>query len=90
MLRQMRRNAKSWVVKVVFFVIIVVFSFWGIGSMTANKRNIIATVNGTTISFNEYNDAYDRLVQRYLDQRRRQDLARGLRQRNSRSATGHP
>ncbi|MBW1645412.1 MAG: SurA N-terminal domain-containing protein [Deltaproteobacteria bacterium] len=68
MLRQMRRNAKSWVVKVVFFVIIVVFSFWGIGSMTANKRNVIATVNGTTISFNEYNDAYDRLVQRYQRQ----------------------
>ncbi len=65
MLRQMRRNAKSWVVKVVFFVIIVVFSFWGIGSMTANKRNVVATVNGAAISFNDYNDAYERLLQRY-------------------------
>ena len=72
MLRQMRRNAKSWVVKVVFFVIIVVFSFWGIGSMKANKANVIATVNGATISFNDFNDAYERLLQRYQRQYKRQ------------------
>jgi peptidyl-prolyl cis-trans isomerase D len=64
----MRKNVKSWIVKLAFFVIIVVFSFWGVGSMTAKKRNVVATVNGSAITTKDFSDAYDRLLQRYQQQ----------------------
>ncbi len=64
----MRKNVKSWIVKLAFFVIIVVFSFWGVGSMTAKKRNVVATVNGSVITAKDFSDAYDRLLQRYQQQ----------------------
>jgi len=64
----MRKNVKSWVVKLAFFVIILVFSFWGVGSMTAKKRNVVATVNGSAITAKDFSEAYDRLRQRYQRQ----------------------
>jgi len=72
MLRYMRKNVKSWIVKLAFFVIIVVFSFWGVGSMTAKKRNVVATVNGSAITTKDFSDAYDRLLQRYQQQYKNQ------------------
>ncbi|MBN2333263.1 MAG: SurA N-terminal domain-containing protein [Deltaproteobacteria bacterium] len=68
MLRYMRRNAKSWIVKLVFFVIIVVFCFWGVGSMKTKKQNMVASVNGSVITHNDFGKAYQRLVQRYQEQ----------------------
>ena len=68
MLRYMRKNVKSWIVKLAFFVIILVFSFWGVGSMTAKKRNVVATVNGSAITSRDFSEAYDRLLQRYQQQ----------------------
>ncbi|MEA2109658.1 MAG: SurA N-terminal domain-containing protein [Pseudomonadota bacterium] len=68
MLRYMRKNVKSWIVKLAFFVIILVFSFWGVGSMTAKKRNVVATVNGSAIIAKDFSAAYDRLLQRYQQQ----------------------
>lgn len=64
----MRKNVKSWIVKLAFFVIILVFSFWGVGSMTAKKRNVVATVNGSAITAKDFSDAYDRLLQRFKQQ----------------------
>ncbi len=64
----MRKNVKSWIVKLAFFVIIVVFSFWGVGSMTAKKRNVVATVNGSAITAKDFSEAYGRLLQRYQQQ----------------------
>jgi len=64
----MRKNVKSWIVKLAFFVIILVFSFWGVGSMTAKKRNVVATVNGSAITAKSFSEAYDRLLQRYQQQ----------------------
>ena len=68
MLRYMRKNVNSWIVKLAFFVIILVFSFWGVGSMTARKRNVVATVNGSAITAKDFSQAYDRLRQRYQQQ----------------------
>ena len=68
MLRYMRKNVKSWIVKLAFFVIILVFSFWGVGSMTAKKRNVVATVNGSAIKAKDFSEAYERLRQRYQQQ----------------------
>jgi peptidyl-prolyl cis-trans isomerase D len=64
----MRKNVKSWIVKLAFFVIILVFSFWGVGSMTAKKRNVVAKVNGSAIKAKDFSEAYDRLRQRYQQQ----------------------
>ena len=72
MLRYMRKNVKSWIVKLAFFVIILVFSFWGVGSMTAKKRNVVATVNGSAITTKSLSEAYDRLLQRYQQQYKEQ------------------
>ncbi|NPA25235.1 MAG: hypothetical protein GXO34_05370 [Deltaproteobacteria bacterium] len=70
MLRMMRRNAKSWVVKFVFAVIIVVFSFWGVGSMKARKMTVAATVDGKIIERRELDKAFRNLWQKYQQQSR--------------------
>lgn len=68
MLRMMRRNAKSWVVKFVFGVIIVVFSFWGVGSMKAKQMTVAATVNGKSIERKTLENSFRDLWRRYQEQ----------------------
>ena len=68
MLRMMRRNAKSWVVKFVFGVIIVVFSFWGVGSMKAKQMTVAATVNGKNIERKTLENSFRDLWRRYQEQ----------------------
>jgi len=68
MLRMMRRNAKSMIVKLVFGVIIVVFSFWGVGSMKAKQMMVAATVNGKTIERKTLDNSFRDLWRRYQEQ----------------------
>ncbi len=68
MLRMMRRNAKSFIVKLVFGVIIVVFSFWGVGSMKAKQMTVAATVNGKTIERKTLDNSFRDLWRRYQEQ----------------------
>ena len=68
MLRMMRKNAKSFVVKFVFGVIIVVFSFWGVGSMKAKQMTVAATVNGTSIERKTLDNSFRDLWRRYQEQ----------------------
>ena len=68
MLRMMRRNAKSWVVKFVFGVIIVVFSFWGVGSMKAKQMTVAATVDGKSIERKTLDKSFRDLWRRYQEQ----------------------
>ncbi|HIE07339.1 MAG TPA: hypothetical protein EYP64_04785 [Desulfarculaceae bacterium] len=68
MLRMMRKNAKSLVVKLVFGVIIVVFSFWGVGSMKAKQMTVAATVNGTTIERKTLDNSFRNLWRRYQEE----------------------
>jgi len=68
MLRMMRKNAQSLIVKFVFGIIIVVFSFWGVGSMKAKQMTVAATVNGTTIEKKALNKSFRELWQRYQEQ----------------------
>lgn len=70
MLRVMRKNAQSWVVKFVFGVIIVVFSFWGVGSMKARQMNLAASVDGKSIERKTLDNSFRQLWQRYQDQAR--------------------
>ena len=65
MLRMMRKNAKSWVVKFIFAVLIIVFSFWGVGSMTAKKMTVAATVNGKIIERQALDKTFREVWQRY-------------------------
>ncbi|MCD6292891.1 MAG: SurA N-terminal domain-containing protein [Deltaproteobacteria bacterium] len=64
----MRKNAKSWVVKLVFGVIIVVFSFWGVGSMKAKQMTVAATVNGENIERKTLDKSFRDLWRRYQEQ----------------------
>jgi len=68
MLRMMRKNAKSLVVKLVFGVIIVVFSFWGVGSMKAKQMTVAATVNGKIIERKTLDNSFRNLWRRYQEE----------------------
>ncbi len=68
MLRVMRKNAQSWIVKFVFGVIIVVFSFWGVGSMKAKQMTVAATVNGTSIERKTLDNSFRDLWRRYQEE----------------------
>ncbi|MDQ7031833.1 MAG: SurA N-terminal domain-containing protein [Desulfonauticus sp.] len=68
MLDFMRRNARSWGIKIVFGLIIVVFIFWGIGSYRSNKAAIVAEVNGRPIPVQEFSAAYERTIQKLRQQ----------------------
>src|SRR3989304_7567622 len=71
MLETMRKHAGSWMVKIIFIVIIVVFSFWGIEGYRERTRNILAKVNGDEVTILEFKNSYDNLInmlkERYKD-----------------------
>lgn len=68
MLRVMRKNAQSWVVKLVFGIIIVVFSFWGVGSMKAKQMTVAATIDGKVIERKTLDNSFRDLWRRYQEQ----------------------
>ena len=63
MLSLMRKHAGSWLIKVVLGAIVVVFVLWGVGSWTSQRSGRVATVNGDTITVDEYRMTYKRLVE---------------------------
>lgn len=65
MLNLMRKHAGSWMIKVVLFAIVVVFVFWGVGSMRSQKATQVADVNGEIITLEVYRQAYYRLLDNY-------------------------
>ncbi|MFA5517598.1 MAG: SurA N-terminal domain-containing protein, partial [Desulfuromonadales bacterium] len=74
MLDLIRRKQKSILVKVVFWTIIAafvgtIFLVWGKGADqgSAGDPETAATVNGTRISYNEYQSAYSNLYRLYQD-----------------------
>jgi peptidyl-prolyl cis-trans isomerase D len=58
----MRKHAGSWLIKLVLGAIVVVFVLWGVGSWTSQRSGRVATVNGKTITNEEYRIAYKRLI----------------------------
>ena len=62
MLRLMRDHATSWMIKIILGAIVVVFVFWGVGSFGNRKTDIIASVNGDTITLDEYRSSYNTLL----------------------------
>ncbi len=62
MLSLMRKHAGSWLIKVILAAIVVVFVLWGVGSWTSQRSGRVATVNGDTITIEEYRISYKRLI----------------------------
>jgi len=64
MLRVMREQAGSWLIKILLGAIVIVFVFWGVGSFRAQKGLRAAVVNGEVITADDYRDAYNNLLER--------------------------
>jgi peptidyl-prolyl cis-trans isomerase D len=67
MLDYMRKNAGSWVIKVLLFGIVVVFAFWGVGTNSNRDANTILTIGDVRVPYNEYRDMYNTLVETYRE-----------------------
>ena len=63
MLRLMRKQAGSWVIKILLGAIVIVFIFWGVGSFRSQRGGRVALVNGDQITLDEYREAYDNLIE---------------------------
>jgi peptidyl-prolyl cis-trans isomerase D len=63
MLSLMRKHAQSWLIKIALFIIAIVFVFWGVGSFKSDPTAKVASVNGKTITQNEYQQAYQQYLQ---------------------------
>jgi peptidyl-prolyl cis-trans isomerase D len=62
----MRKNAKSWLVKVLFGIIVIVFIFfYGYSDLRKAKDNVLASVGKTKITVAEYQEAYKSILQFY-------------------------
>ena len=65
MLNVMRKQAGSWMIKVVLFAIVIVFVFWGVGSFRSREASKVATVNDEIITVVDYRRAYNNLIDQY-------------------------
>ena len=63
MLSLMRKHAQSWLIKITLFIVAIVFVFWGVGSFKSDPTAKVASVNGKTITQNEYQKAYQQYLQ---------------------------
>ncbi|HEX2479204.1 MAG TPA: SurA N-terminal domain-containing protein [Geminicoccaceae bacterium] len=64
MLNALRRNASSWVVKVLLLLLVVSFAIWGIGDIFygGGQNPTVATVGDAEIPANELAEAFNRAV----------------------------
>ncbi|UCE79017.1 MAG: SurA N-terminal domain-containing protein [Nitrospiraceae bacterium] len=65
MLKSMRQHAKYFYV--LFFIVILSFIFWGVGTVDQNTSNVIAELDNHKIPAEEYWRAYDRALRFYRD-----------------------
>ncbi|MBW2219188.1 MAG: SurA N-terminal domain-containing protein [Deltaproteobacteria bacterium] len=68
MLRTMRENASSFMIKILLGIIVLAFVFMGVGSFREDKVNKIASVNGEPISYDEYQKVYRNILDRFHSQ----------------------
>src|SRR5690349_11809759 len=61
MLQFIRSKASSWVIKILFFCLIIAFGVWGIGDVLHQAPPIptVAAVGGTTITLTDYQREYE-------------------------------
>lgn len=65
MLRMMRENAGSWIIKILLGIVVLVFIFLGIGPERTNNDTVAAMVNKKIISMDEYRYRYNNALQMY-------------------------
>ncbi len=63
MLDFMRKNAQSWVIKVLFAIIILAFIFIYTGNYGKNHASVIAYINDVPITVKEYRENYQRSLE---------------------------
>lgn len=68
MLDLVRKHARSWLIKVALFLIVIVFIFWGGYSYTTREESQMARVGEHYISINEYHQHYQQLLEMYRRQ----------------------
>jgi len=68
MLRILREHASSWMLKGILILVAVTFISWGGYSLIREKKvNYVAKVNGVTLEWKEYNDAFQNAVKQYRE-----------------------
>src|SRR5512135_2087379 len=66
MLRVLREHASSWMLKGILILVAVTFISWGGYSFFREKKETyVAKVNGVTIEWREYNDAFQNTIKQY-------------------------
>jgi peptidyl-prolyl cis-trans isomerase D len=66
MLQSMRKHASSWVVKILFGLLILSFGMWGINDIFLGERDpTVATVDGNKIPLSQLNDAVRQEIERF-------------------------
>lgn len=68
MLRLMRKHTQSTFIKILLGAIVVVFTFWGVGTFREQRAGRIAMVNGDVITLDEFRNAYNDLLEFYRRQ----------------------
>jgi peptidyl-prolyl cis-trans isomerase D len=63
MLNLMRKNAGTWLIKILLGAIVLVFVFWGVGSFRDRTVGRVAIVNDDPILVEEYNETYNRILE---------------------------
>ncbi len=68
MLQILRKKAQSTFIQIIVVIIALVFIFWGVGTKLNGDRQSALVVNGESISFPQFQQAYDRAYQRLSEQ----------------------
>jgi peptidyl-prolyl cis-trans isomerase D len=68
MLRILREHASSWMLKGILILVAVTFISWGGYSYFREKKvTYVAKVNGVTIEWRNYNDAFQNVIKQYRE-----------------------
>jgi peptidyl-prolyl cis-trans isomerase D len=68
MLDLLRKKAQSPFIQGTVLIIVLVFVFWGVGSSYRGTLNSVATVNKVPITYEEFQQTYERVINQYRDQ----------------------
>ena len=68
MLDLLRSKAQSPLIQGTILIIVLVFVFWGVGSSYRGTLNKVADVNKQPITYEEFKNTYDRIVEQYRTQ----------------------
>ncbi len=68
MLSLMRKHAGSWLIKVLLGGVAITFISWGGYQVTSRRSGRAASVNGETITLEEYRSSYKRLIEQVRQQ----------------------